>query len=258
MQLTNVIQPGKLIYFSQQPSPVAVYENKHYRWMVLAEALQSLMLKRRPYQLTLPHHTALLLPLLFLRPQRLLEFGLGGANLGRFLLHLQPSLQLTSIEYSPSIINAFEHYFNPQSATIKVVNKSAEDCLVDMPETVNKADWLIYDVFGRQSVKHNQVLPNTLQQLVNTLNEQSCLSINLPSPSKSELAFILARLHNCQPGRKLIYFHLARYQNIVIHIMPASWQASNQAIENSDLPARLCHRWLTFWQSGQRYPPFGP
>jgi spermidine synthase len=253
MQLTKVIQTGELLYFSRQPEPILVSENQDYRWLMLSNTLQSLMLKRRPYQLTLPHQTALMLPLLFFRPLTLVEFGLGGGNLGRFLLHLQPELQFTSIEQNPNIVSVFEQFFNPQHADIKVINTCLETWLLDQPNTNHKQDWLIYDIYQRRSLQGDHLLPQVLHNLVDKMSEHTCLSINLPSYSKAELNLLLTKLQQSLPGREIVFFDIALYKNVIIHIMPTKWQIGGPLMSNNYLIPRVSRRWLQFWQRGKRF-----
>ena len=100
MKLVKHIQQGQLIYFTQNNDSISVSENQHYRWLAFDNVVQSMMLKRQPWQLTFPHQISLLSPLLFFQPQKVVEFGLGGGNLARFLLHYLPDLTLHTIEYS--------------------------------------------------------------------------------------------------------------------------------------------------------------
>ena len=90
MKLVKHIQQGQLIYFTQNNDSISVSENQHYRWLTFDNVVQSMMLKRQPWQLTFPHQISLLSPLLFFKPQEVVEFGLGGGNLARFLLHYLP------------------------------------------------------------------------------------------------------------------------------------------------------------------------
>ena len=108
MQLLKHIAQGKLVYLSQGKEALSVSENEHYRWLAFHHnnnepVIQSVMHKRKPWQLTLPHQTALLLPLLFFKPNNVVELGLGGGNLDRFLAHLSTNITIKSIEYSPKL-----------------------------------------------------------------------------------------------------------------------------------------------------------
>ena len=102
MQLSKHIAQGKLLYLSQGEENLSVSENQYFRWLAFnndkgEQVIQSVMHKRKPWQLTLPHQTALLLPLLFFKPQNVVELGLGGGNLDRFLAHTCNNISIKSI-----------------------------------------------------------------------------------------------------------------------------------------------------------------
>jgi spermidine synthase len=120
MKLVKNIQQGQLSYYTQNDDSISVSENQHYRWLAFDNVVQSMMLKRKPSQLTFPHQISLLSPLLFFRPKKVVEFGLGGGNLARFLLHYLPDLTLHTIEYSQEVIECFERFFNPQAIKVNL------------------------------------------------------------------------------------------------------------------------------------------
>ena len=122
MQLNRHINQGSLLYLDQLNERLAISENNHFRWLAFDNVIQSIMHRRLPANLTLPHHTALMLPLLFFKPQNMLEFGLGGGNIARFIKQLNPTVKFTSIERSASVINAFKQFFNPDNIEIDIIS----------------------------------------------------------------------------------------------------------------------------------------
>lgn len=85
MPLSRHIEQGRLLYFTRNPDAISVCENKHFRWLAFDSVIQSVMNIRLPNQLTLPHHYGLLLPLRYYNPTNVIEFGLGGGNISRFI-----------------------------------------------------------------------------------------------------------------------------------------------------------------------------
>ena len=249
MQLPTQFQQEKLLYFNRGQEAISVYENAYYRWMNFSGILQSLMLKSRPWQLTLPHHSVLLLPLLFHRPSQIIELGLGGGNLLRFLKKTIPELRLTSIEYNQQVIDCFLRYFNPLYQTNTIIHADIHRWF-DQTRT-NADSWIIYDIYQPPKVPGNN--GNTLIQLLaKTLTPKTCFSINLPEPSAPELTLLLEQLKAWLPSHRVYYFTVARYRNVVIQLLPALWDTKDPAFTTgSYVPPKLIPAWLKCWQAGK-------
>lgn len=254
MQLSKHIAQGKLLYLSNGEEGLSVSENKHFRWLAFSndkgeQVIQSVMHKRKPWQLTLPHQTALLLPLLFFKPQSIVELGLGGGNLDRFLAHTCSNISIKSIEYSSIVIENFIRYFNPQQSTIEVIHGSSNDWLVQKGKT--PPDWLICDVYQHRE----QNFDNTIQQLeclLDNIDSNGCLSINLPDATDNEVNLCLTVLQQLSSEHNIVYFHIPNYLNIVIHLIPKHWQTFKLLKRNKHchLPRRLFLQWRKFWLHG--------
>jgi len=248
MKLAKHIQQGQLNYFTHSDELISVSENQHYCWLAFDDVVQSMMLKRRPWQLTFPHQISLLSPLLFFRPKQVVEFGLGGGNLARFLLHYLPDLALHTVEYSEEVIDCFERFFNPQSANVNLHHSSALDWLHYQKRM--KPDWFICDIYqSSQSIDDSLTLTKNILKKV---GKQTVLSMNLPNPSDEEINYFLAELKRLAPDKHLVYFHIPNYLNVVIHLLPINMlkQPKNELINNSILPIRIFNRWRGYWKHG--------
>lgn len=92
---------------------MAVCENQQYRWLLMANTIQTVMDLHHPHKLVLPHLHGMLLSLYFnSSPQKVLELGLGGGALQRFFGHHMPRVQRHSIELDEQIITYFRQYFS--------------------------------------------------------------------------------------------------------------------------------------------------
>ncbi len=254
MQLSKHVAQGKLLYLSQGDEAISVSENEHYRWLAFAndsgeQVIQSVMHKRKPYRLTLPHQTALLLPLLFFRPTTVVELGLGGGNLDRFLTHLCADITMQSIEYSQTVIRCFEDYFNPDNAIVNIQNNDSKQWLTQQKSS--KPDWLICDIY--QTKQQSVAAANKqLSALIDNIDSNSCLSINLPDASDDEVNLCLTVLQQLQSDHHIYYFHIPNYLNIVVQLIPKHWQTTRllKRNKNSYLPRRLFLPWRNFWRHG--------
>ena len=249
MQLTKHLAQGRLVYLSQQQDAISVSENDCYRWMAFSDVVQSVMNKRKPCQLTLPHQIAIMLPLLFFRPTRIIELGLGGGNLTRFLQHLSSNVQLTTIEYSSQVIDSFEGHFNPEKIDFDIVYADGMTWLKEQDAV--DLDWIICDVYQSKEFGFDVIIKQ-LEILTDKLASQSCLSINLPDISDTDINLCLTILQQLQPDHHITYFNIPNYLNIVIHLTPKSWLLHKLIKRNkqSYLPHVIAQRWRKFWPHG--------
>lgn len=251
MRLAKHLAQGRLVYLSQQQDAITVSENDYYRWMAFSDIVQSVMHRRKPWQLTLPHQIALMLPLLFFRPTRIIELGLGGGNLTRFLQHLSSDIMLTTIDHSQGVIDSFVQYFNPEQAELDIVCADGMTWLTE--QSAGELDWIICDVYQSQEFGFDAIVKQ-LETLTSKLNSQACLSINLPDISDSDINLCLTILQQLQPDHHITYFNIPNYLNIVIHLTPAHWQLHRLIKRNkhSYLSQVTLQRWRQFWRHGQQ------
>ena len=251
MKLSTQTQQGQLLYFNPSSESLLVSENAYFRWLNFADVTQSIMHKRCPWQLTLPHQTALLLPLLHFQLRSVTELGLGGGNLARFILNLKPDTDFTSIEYNQAIIECFRQYFNPDNIDLKLVNVSAEDWL---STDKNPIPWLIYDIY--QGVDPDKV--STLIKVLkmsNGIAENLCISINVPQSTRCELELLFKNLSIFSPHYQMVYFNVPRYQNIIIHLISADIDIHDPKLTNiNNLPEHLFRRWCRYWLLAKKVP----
>ncbi len=251
MQLAKHLDQGRLVYLSQQEDAITVSENDHYRWMVFSGVVQSVMHKRKPWQLTLPHQVALMLPLLFFKPNRTIELGLGGGNLTRFLRHLSTDVNLISVDDSQTVINCFKQYFNPQQVEFNLICADGMTWLTK--QNTSDIDWIICDVYKLQEFAFDTIVMQ-LETLTHKINTQACLSINLPNSSDNDINLTLIILQQLLPDHHITYFIIPHYLNIIIHLTPKYGQFHQLIKRNkhSYLSQVMFYRWQKFWPHGNR------
>ena len=255
MQLAKHVAQGKLTYLNQDKEAISVSENEHYRWLAFAcnkdeQVIQSVMLKRKPWKLTLPHQTALMLPLLFFKPKNVVELGLGGGNIQRFLSNISTEITLNSIEHNSVVIDCFNRYFNPQNNQVHVIYSDSKQWLQD--NNVDY-DWYICDVYQQEIQSYNNTV-NQLEHITAKIKSNTCLSINLPDATDIEVNLLLSILNQISADHEITYFHIPNYLNIVIHLIPKQWQTYKRIKRNkhSYLPQNTFSRWKRFWQHGKK------
>ncbi len=252
MRLAKHLAQGRLVYLSQQEDAISISENDYYRWMAFNDVVQSVMHRRKPWQLTLPHHIALMLPLLFFKPKHVIELGLGGGNLTRFLQHLSPKIILSTIEYSQHVIEKFNLHFNPEKIAFDIAHADSMAWLVRQ-ENTEEIDWIVCDVYQSEQ-QGFEVIIKQLEALISKLNAQSCLSINLPDISDKDINLCLIILQQLQSNHHISYFNIPNYLNIVIHLTPKHWPLHKLIKRNklSYLSQTTLQRWRKFWCHGQK------
>ena len=227
MKLAQHVNQGRLVYLSNTTDQISISENDHYRWLAFDDVIQSVMHLRRPEKLTLPHHYAALMPLLFFKPNDIIELGLGGGNLSRFLSALQPTINVTSIELSQDVINCFTRYFNPRQHHIEIKNSEALAWLQQAAFSASyAADWLICDVYQHHANSFQSRVA-LLTALIDNLQDNACLTLNLPDLDDQEINLCLTILRQLQNTHHIIYFHIPRYLNVIVHLLPKHWMIDN-------------------------------
>jgi spermidine synthase len=257
MQLQKHLAQGRLLYFTRSTDAISVSENDHYRWLAFGSqntaqesVIQSVMHKRKPWQLTLPHQTAMMLPLLFFRPKTVVELGLGGGNLGRFLHHTCHDVELYSIECSSDVITSYKKYFNPNNIPVNLIENDGSTWLQQQKNV--EFHWLLSDVYQQQLQSFDKTI-NQLEVLTDHLNDDCCLSINLPDASDSEVNLCLTVLQQLQSNHHIVYFHVPNYLNIIIHLIPKHWQTYKlKNNKKSPLAKNVFSRWREFWLHGKQ------
>lgn len=254
MQLAKHVAQGKLTYLNQDNETISVCENEHYRWLAFTcnnneQIIQSVMLKRKPWKLTLPHQTALMLPLLFFKPNSVVELGLGGGNIQRFLNNVSTDIKLHSIEHNTVVIDCFNQYFNPQNNQVNVVYSDSKEWL---QRNNTNFDWYVCDIYQQEIKSYNNAV-SQLEHITANIKANTCLSINLPEASDDEVNLLLTILKQISTHHEIIYFHIPNYLNIIIHLIPKQWQTYKRIKRNkhSYLPKNTFSKWQGFWRHGK-------
>lgn len=245
MKLAQHVNQGQLVYLSNDQDQISIYQNAHYRWLMFDDVIQSVMLLRAPKQLTLPHQYAVLMPLLFFKPKSIIELGLGGGNLSRFIQALAPDISVKSVELSQQVITCYNNYFKAEDCTLITEHTDAMSWLTqDEQWHSNDIDWMICDVYQHHTESFQRRVA-LLTALTDKLENNACLTINLPDLDDHEINLCLTILKQLQSSHNIIYFHIPRYLNIVIHLIPSHWQTNNikKRNKNSFLPHWQYSRW---------------
>ncbi len=250
MPLSRHLEQGRLLYWTRNPDAISVNENSHYRWLAFGDVIQSVMNKRAPNRLTLPHQYALLLPLGYFSATHVIEFGLGGGNISRFINTWFPNINHKIIERNGDVIYCFHQYFEPKKLPIEVIHSSAERWFSttqgqERQCQQGKKEWFIYDIYQHQD-EQIAASNSVLYQLIEALTEQQLLSVNLPFVEPFELNSVLDNMRRKFTTHQIAIYRVPHYRNKVIHLVPK--QCLLPKTSSGLLPMRLRKYWRKYEQ----------
>lgn len=83
-----------------------------------------------------------------------------------------------------------------------------------------------------------------------SISANTCLSINLPDSSDSEVNLCLTVLQQLQTNHRIVYFYVPKYLNVIIHVIPDHWPVYNPKKTNKHayLSKVLYQRALNCWK----------
>ena len=254
MKLHKHIEQGRLLDTCSDAQGVTqevitIVENDCFRWMAFDGVIQSVMNKRKPYLLTLPHQRAMLLPLLFFKPKNIVELGLGAGNIQRFMSHLSAQITTHSIEHNSLVVDCFNKYFNPEQNQVHIIFQDSSQWLLEKEH--HDYDWFICDIYQQNLASYDNTIKQ-LTALTSHINSHTCLSINMPDATDNEVDLCLMLLKELSSDHDVFYFHIPNYLNVIIHLIPKQWHTQRLLKRNkhSYLPKYLFARWRRFWQLG--------
>lgn len=242
MKLDAHLSQSRLLYLVRDNENINIRESEHYRFLCFDHIVQSIMLKRNVGRLTLPHQYFIALPLIFFRPKQIIELGLGGGNILRFIHALYPECHLTSVENNLQVVQCFQQYFNPQNININIELQEAEQWLAQ--QKCIDANWLICDIFQQQRSDLESL--NLIKHLLHHLPANAWLTVNLVDLTDRQLEKVLRYLAKIKQQRQLTYFNVPQYKNTIIHIHPAIGDTVN------NLTGYQAKRWRKLWQQGMQ------
>ncbi len=124
------------------------YQQKYRSLHFDSKVQQSAMLLEKPEMLVHKYTQAMVLPLCWSNPKKLLLLGLGGGSIAKFILHNFPDIYLDVVELRHKVSELAIHYFClPQdSAKFHIYNTDVFQWLNDA-ESFNTYDMIFIDMF---------------------------------------------------------------------------------------------------------------
>ena len=108
-QKADVIQ--QLVWFKPGPPRLELTEEGPFLCLYLDGIMQSKMNQLAPAATLSAHLVPILHSLQQLKPEAVLQLGLGGGDINRFITTVLPNTHLQTVELSPHVIEAYQRFF---------------------------------------------------------------------------------------------------------------------------------------------------
>ena len=188
-------EESELLYsVSDAEEIIEVRQWQQYRWLHLGDrSVQALMMTDAVEQVVLPNIQALLAVLLFCpEPKRLLNLGLGGASLERYLDSKWPGVQITSVESNKQIIELAKDYFYlPEKIDVK--HEQADRFVKKNTQTY---EIILCDIFVADNQASCLYDESFYANISKCIDENGILAINILPESEEDVVNVLLPMKN--------------------------------------------------------------
>lgn len=191
---------------------IEVREWQQYRWLHIGDdSVQTLMLMNATEQIVLPNIQALLSVLLFCpSATRLLNLGLGGASLERYLDSKWPDIKIRSVESNEQIIQLAKDYFYLPER-VDVIHDSAESFLSSYDDLY---DIILCDIFVADMQADCLFDNDFYTNIDNCLDKAGVMAINILPEAEDDVIKVLLPMKNHFDYIYLLEF--PDYMNVII------------------------------------------
>lgn len=207
---------GHVLYWKQwHEQRLCVREDQTYRWLLCDGVLQSVLVRKNPAELTLPHQMVLqaICPA---HATKVLHLGVGGGDLIRWCHERYPGVSQTAVELNPDIVSIYQDYFQHDEAPELIT----DDAFQYLALTHSGFDLIILDVFANDGAPAPVFVPETYQKLKNCLMSEGQIIINLLPRTENERLQVLSLLKEHIGTVQSI--QVAEYRNHLLWATPAT------------------------------------
>ncbi|CAG37836.1 spermine/spermidine synthase domain-containing protein [Desulfotalea psychrophila] len=146
------------------------------------DTLQSSMDHVEPHKLSISYTRFMLLPLLLLKPKKVLIIGLGGGSFLRFFRHFLPEAHIEAVDFSAEVIKIAKEFF--------LINDEELHCCCGkhfLEETEEKYDLILVDAFDQQGMAKEIYCSEFFRLCHDHLQPGGAISCNTWSQNRSIL-----------------------------------------------------------------------
>ncbi|HDZ8829645.1 TPA: SAM-dependent methyltransferase [Aeromonas dhakensis] len=216
-------QADHLLHLSTKPQRrLTVQENAHHRWLEIDGVVQSAMSLAEPATLCLPHQQviACLLPG---QAASILELGLGGGDLTRYLRRRWPDARHECVDLDEEVITLYQLFFQPEQGSQRTPTLHQADALAFLEQSEAQYDLILLDLFSQDGNPPLLFQERIYQALAPRLNGE--LIINLLPRTRLELTRVLMLLE--QWVGPTTPYPVPGLRNILLHTSPRDPLASD-------------------------------
>ncbi|MGK0499260.1 MAG: spermidine synthase [Oceanicoccus sp.] len=195
-----------------------VREIANVRWLHRGNgAIESAMNLANPSQLMLAHNQALSLFRIFNKsPNRILNLGLGGGDLIRYLTKISPSTAITTVEQDPNVIAFYFQHFSQASTQHEIIEANALT-LEDILPGRQQFNAIIIDIFNEDSFCSLGLNRQYLERCFSWLSDDGVIGFNLMVKDVSKLQQLASNLRNVT-GSIPVIFGIPHHLNIIVFV----------------------------------------
>lgn len=185
VQKPDVIQ--QLVWFQSGPPRLELTEEGSFLCLYLDGIMQSKMNQLAPASTLSAHLGPILHSLQQLKPDTVLQLGLGGGDINRFMATVLPNTKLLTVELSQVVIDTYQRFFCLKGKE-EFVALPAQDFLHNNQQQWPVVIWDIYPLFDGW--------PQAMQK---TLEQAGTIWINLSQPEYQQQleALLTKRSYQC-------------------------------------------------------------
>ena len=217
----DIEQSTRLTKVMTEFGTLSVLRNRRYQFLCMGDRIiHSILDLENPQNLISPVTQGMLLPLLLQEnlPQHILNLGLGGGDICRFMTHYIKPLTQIAVEINPMVIDIARQYFQ-LPAQVEIINQDYQAYLGAKlrASTSRLMDYIAWDVFinDEMSLFDEQRNQQLFTACFNRLSPQGVLVINGVFADSQQCLHYLKSLRHCF-AKRVICVELPQRKNIIL------------------------------------------
>ncbi|MBN3563591.1 hypothetical protein [Aliamphritea spongicola] len=218
------------VIFDDIASSLRVLEKNNIRWLQLDDHyLQAAMDTGEPARPVFAYVQAMMMSLLLgNEPRSLLNLGIGGGAVERFVTKHLPGCEIVSVEFNAHVLAAAHQYF-ALPKNVKVIETDAFEYL---QQSTERYDLICVDLFGSDRCQDRLQEESLWLNLYERMSATGCLTVNLLLTEQEVLLQVVTIIR--QYFSHVVIFHMEDFENVVIYCRHQPCTAAAVLKSNAD------------------------
>lgn len=205
-------------------TPMEVREDDRLRWLITEDAaIQSAIVKARPWHPALAYARTILTSLLWVRPERVLLLGLGGGGLVLTLRHVLPETVIDAVELHPEMVNLARTWFALPEPDARF-HIHVGDALNFMADADARYDLVLLDVFNGMTVPPAFMTAEAIAACRKLLTSRGILAMNWV-PADAQQFLDTGGAFRASFHKQVLFLPVEAHRNVVIFASKQPWSA---------------------------------